>query len=212
MKRIVFVLCLFTAYSVSAQKTQVGDFVAHLDVGAPKVPGNTTYSKKDKSYIISGGGYNIWFNRDEFQYAFNKLRGDFTLTANFAFVSEGKEAHRKMGWMIRSSLVDSAVQICATIHGDGLTVLQWRGEKGMKMRDPEDEIFAPGKSYGILQLQRRGDTIIMRAAEKEGDPLILIGEHVMENLPGDVFAGIFICSHNPDVMEQAQVWNVRIEK
>ena len=52
----------------------------------------------------------------------------------------------------------------------------------------------------------------MRVAEKEGDPWQLVGEHVLENLPGDVFAGIFICSHNPDVMEQARVWNVRIGK
>ena len=124
----------FASCSLFAQKTQVGDFTAHLDIGAPKVQGNTVYSKKDKSYIISGGGYNIWFGRDELQYAFNKLRGDFTLTANFAFIGAGKEAHRKTGWMIRSSLVDSAMQICATVHGDGLTVLQWRGSKGMKMR------------------------------------------------------------------------------
>ena len=136
----------FASCSLFAQKTQVGDFTAHLDIGAPKVQGNTVYSKKDKSYIISGGGYNIWFGRDELQYAFNKLRGDFTLTANFAFIGAGKEAHRKTGWMIRSSLVDSAMQICATVHGDGLTVLQWRGSKGMKMRDPEDEIFASGKT------------------------------------------------------------------
>ena len=34
----------------------------------------------------------------------------------------------------------------------------------------------------------------------------------LENLPEEVLAGIFICSHNPDVLEQAKVWNVKIEK
>ena len=34
----------------------------------------------------------------------------------------------------------------------------------------------------------------------------------MNDMPDDVFAGIFICSHNPDVIEEAKVWNVRIDR
>jgi hypothetical protein len=79
------------------------------------------------------------------------------------------------------------------------------------MRDPEDEIRAAGTNYGVIQLQRVGKKIIMRVAKKEGDNFETVGEHEMENLPDEVFAGIFICSHNPDVMEQAKVWNLQIQ-
>ncbi|MFL5809290.1 MAG: hypothetical protein ACJ749_07190, partial [Flavisolibacter sp.] len=140
------------------------------------------------------------------------IKGDFTLTANFEFIGEGKEGHRKFGWMVRESLADSAVHISAVSHGDGLTVLQWRVKPGMNMRDPEDEIRASGTKYGVIQLQRIGKKIIMRVAKKEGDAFETVGEHEMENLPDEVFAGIFICSHNPDVMEQAKVWNVKIDQ
>jgi Tol biopolymer transport system component len=34
----------------------------------------------------------------------------------------------------------------------------------------------------------------------------------MENLPDEVLAGPFICSHNPDVTEEVKIWNVRIDK
>jgi Tol biopolymer transport system component len=34
----------------------------------------------------------------------------------------------------------------------------------------------------------------------------------MNDMPDEVFAGLFICSHNPDVLEEARVWNVRIDK
>ena len=83
----------------------------------------------------------------------------------------------------------------------------------MNMRDPEDEIrAAEQKKYTVIQLQRKGNNFIMRLAEKEGDPFIVVGEHTMNNLPEEVLAGIFICSHNPDVMETAKVSNVHIEE
>ncbi len=51
----------------------------------------------------------------------------------------------------------------------------------------------------------------MRAAHT-GEPFHTIGSHVMENLPDEVLAGLFVCSHDSDIIEQARVWNVRIDK
>jgi TolB protein len=209
MKQLFTFACILFITTTNAQPT--GIFENHADVGNPKIKGTTIYDKKTKTYTLSGGGYNIWFNRDEFQYAYKKMKGDFTLTANFEFIGEAKEGHRKIGWMVRESLADSAVHVSAVSHGDGLTVLQWRVKRGMNMRDPEDEIRATGTNYSVIQLQRIGKKFIMRVAKKEGDPFETVGEHEMENLPNEVFAGIFICSHNPDIMEQAKVWNVQIK-
>lgn len=192
-------------------KNDVGIFKYSDDIGHPKITGSTSFDKATKTYTINGGGYNIWFNRDEFHYAYNKMKGDFTLTAHFTFLGSGKEGHRKIGWMVRESAADSAVHISAVLHGDGLTVLQWRVKAGMNMRDPEDEIRADSASYSVVQLQRTGNKFIMRVAEKEGAPFIVVGEHEMENLNGEVLAGIFICSHDTDVKETAKVDNVMIK-
>ncbi len=81
---------------------------------------------KPKHIPLTGAGYNIWFERDEFHYLYNELEGDFILTANFAFEGEGNNAHRKIGWMLRSSEEDNDVHCSAVLHGDGLTVMQWR--------------------------------------------------------------------------------------
>ena len=64
---------------------------------------------------------------------YSKLSGDFILTANFELLGEGVDPHRKVGWMIRESLDDDAAHVSATLHGDGLTVLQWRELKGAHM-------------------------------------------------------------------------------
>ncbi|HEY9049251.1 MAG TPA: hypothetical protein VIN08_25290, partial [Ohtaekwangia sp.] len=45
-----------------------------------------------------------------------------------------------------------------------------------------------------------------------GEPLQLVGEHVMEDFPDEVLAGLYICSHNEQVKEEATVWNVRIDQ
>ena len=175
-----------------AQDNPVGIFENNSDIGNPKIAGSATYNKQDQSYDLKGGGYNIWFERDEFHYLFNKIKGDFILTANFEFVGKGTEAHRKTGWMVRESTDENAPHISATLHGDGLTVLQWRVSAGAAMRDPEDEIFAKDSAYNVIQIERAGKLITMRAAHT-GKPLETIGSHEMDNLSDEVLAGLFIC-------------------
>ncbi|BBE20514.1 tolB protein precursor, periplasmic protein [Aquipluma nitroreducens] len=206
---IILLFCMLTVNSF-AQKS-IGIFQSCKDIGSPKLTGSASYDESTQTYTIRGSGYNIWFERDEFNYLYNKLKGDFILTANFEFVGAGTDPHRKIGWMVRASEDANAVHSSAVLHGDGMTVLQWRVLRGAFMRDPEDEIFSPKPNYSILQVERSGKTIIFRAAHP-GEPLQVIGSQVMEGLPEEVLAGLFICSHNPDVVETAKIWNVRIDQ
>ena len=157
MKRSLVFLCSIILFNTAMVQGQIGVFESAVDIGNPKKAGTTQYDSDQQAYTIKGGGYNIWFGRDEFQFAHNKLSGDFILTANFSLVGSGVDPHRKVGWMIRESLEDDASHISATLHGDGLTLLQWRQLKGAHMRDPQDQIFAPKASYQILQLERTGN-------------------------------------------------------
>jgi TolB protein len=210
--RLTFIILLFSCLiSAHAQDMITGLFQNNSDIGNPIVKGSGLYDKISQEYLLKGGGYNIWFGRDEFHYLFNKVKGDFIITANFEFIGEGKNAHRKTGIMIRESEDENAAHISATLHGDGLTVLQWRELKGALMRDPEDEIFATKSNYSILQVERTGKKIIMRAAHS-GEPLQVIGHHEMQSNKEEVLAGLFICSHDTATAEEARIWNVRIDK
>lgn len=211
MKYLSLMLGLFFCHTALSQSDAIGVFHHHTDIGKPDLEGRATYDEATQTYTLKGSGYNIWFERDEFQYLYNELEGDFILTANFAFEGEGVNPNRKVGWMIRKSTDAAAAHASAVLHGDGQTVLQWRWLRGAFMRDPEDQIIAPKPDYQILQLERSGQEIIMRAAHP-GEPLQRIGSQQMETLDGKVLAGLFICAHNPEVLEQAKVWNVRIDK
>lgn len=208
----LFLLLLMVSFSCGAfaQRDSLGLFDSHADIGHPKNAGSSSYDRVTHTYTMKGSGYNIWFNRDEFQYLYKKLSGDFTLTANFEFIGDKGNNHRKIGWMIRETTDDDAVHISAVEHGDGLTVMQWRVSKGDSMRDPAGEIFFPDKNFETIQVQRVGNTVTMRVGHV-GGPLRTVGSHTMARMPKQVLAGLFICSHDPEVIEQARIWDVHIE-
>ncbi|HYI77503.1 MAG TPA: DUF5050 domain-containing protein [Chryseolinea sp.] len=211
MKLIVILIwCLIPGISLSQNKN-IGIFQNNKDIGGPVKTGGASFDENSQTYTLKGAGYNIWFERDEFNFLFNEIAGDFVITANFEFIDKGTDPHRKIGLMVRESDDEKAASINATLHGDGLTVLQWRELRGAFMRDPEDEIFTPKNNYTILQLERAGKKITMRGAHP-GEPLQNLGSHDMPSFKDSVLVGLFISSHNKDVIEQARVWNVRIDR
>ena len=141
MKIRFTILLIMCSLLLSAQEKQTGIFQFSEDIGKPVIKGSATYDANSQVYNLKGSGYNIWFGRDEFRYLYNKIKGDFILTASFEFIGEGKNAHRKTGWMIRATTEDNSPHASAVLHGDGLTLLQWRPLKGSFMRDPEDQVF-----------------------------------------------------------------------
>ena len=212
MKLLAIISILFLATMVSAQKNNLGVFTNSEDIGKPKNTGSSTYDTNTQTYTLKGAGYNIWFNRDEFHYLYKKISGDFVLTANFEFAAGKGNSHRKIGWMVRESTDDSAASMNAVLHGDGLTLLQWRPLRGAYMRDPEDEIFFFKKTlFQIIQLERTGKKFTMRVANW-GEPLQEVGTQQMPDMQDAVLAGLFITSHDPGTIEEVKVWNVRIDK
>jgi TolB protein len=213
MKYIVALLIGVTVYLTGfSQAASLGIFDGQLDIGAVKISGSATYQQATQAYILQGSGANIWFNEDQFHFIFKKISGDFILTADFEFTGDtsGAVGHRKIGWMVRESVAPDAASMNACVHMDGLTVLQWREMKGAFMRDPEDEIFFAKKGMRTLQLERKGKQLIMRVANP-GEPLQIVGAHIMDGMKDSVFAGLFISSHDSGQLASARVWNLRID-
>ena len=211
MMKFSYLTILLFLYTCSFSQTPVGIFENGADIGKPKLAGSSQYDELSQTYTIKGGGYNIWFNRDEFHYLYKKISGDFILTADFAFAKTGGNGHKKIGWMIRETLDDQAASINACAHEDGLIALQWRPLRGTFMRDPEDEIFFSKKYFQTIQLERIGKKVTMSIAHL-GEPLQVVGSHEMSDMRDSVFAGLYICSHDSTQVEEARVWNVRIDR
>src|SRR5689334_18086407 len=69
--------------------TPAGTFDRHGDVGTVLHPGSVEYDSAKRSYTIAGSGENMWLGSDAFQFAWKKLSGDVTLTADITFLGKG---------------------------------------------------------------------------------------------------------------------------
>ena len=103
----------------------VGIFDGNTDVGTNVKPGSATFISQTGQYIISGAGYNVWADHDEFRFVWKKVKGDFILSARAEFLGNWVGYHRKVGIMARKSLDGNSAQVNTVEHGDGLTSLQF---------------------------------------------------------------------------------------
>src|SRR5438552_3596565 len=132
------------------------------------------------------------------------MKGDFILQARVELVGKGVDPHRKLGWMVRSGLEADAPYADAAVHGDGLTSLQYRRAAGAIT----EEVRSEAKGADVVQLERQGHTYTFSAA-RFGDPLTAVQLSDL-GLGDDVLVGLFLCSHNPEVLERAVFRDVRI--
>ena len=196
-------MMLASVSEITAQKS--GIFTQLTNVGNPKLKGSTQFDAAKQVYTLSGSGLNMWAKADQFHFASVMLSGDFILTTNCQFEGKGVVLHRKMGLIIRENLAKGSRYADAAIHGDGLTSLQYR----TKENDETLEIKAAMTAPDVIQLERKGDTIIMRAA-KTGNPFTETGRFVIA-FDKPVYAGLFVCSHDIAVIEKAKFHNFRID-
>jgi Tol biopolymer transport system component len=209
--KLILLTTLFVISLTTQAQMSFNPFPFSKDIGEPKLKGNTEYNPENQQFTLTGSGYNVWFERDEFHFAYDTITGDFMITTRLAFDSEGGDVHKKVGIMFRESDAADAAHVSAVLHADGLTVLQWRKLKGAFMRDPQDEIFPLKDYYSILQLERKGDEFIMRAAH-ENEPLQIIGSVILPDMPAKLLGGIFACAHDPEDKIAGKFWNVRVDK
>jgi Tol biopolymer transport system component len=200
----VLLLFILTVLSTSAQDQQVGIFEGHGDIGMNVMPGSAVFIPATGQYVISGAGYNIWNDHDEFQFVWRKMKGDFILHARAEFLGSWVDYHRKVGWMVRKSLDGNSPHVNAVEHGDGLTSLQFRRTAGAQTEEHRLKMT----KANILQLERKGDQYIMRAAiygqPFETDTISGI------DLGDEVYVGLFVGSHNADRLETGVFSNVNI--
>lgn len=174
------------------------------DVGTVRHAGSCQYDPKQQTYTLSGAGANIWADHDDFFFVWRQMRGNFIVTARADFHGAGTNPHRKLGWMVRTSLDTQSPQVCTGIHGDGLVSLQYRRSSG----DQTEEVRAPITGGDVIQLERVGNTYIMSVAHF-GEPFTTVQVRDLD-LGEEVFLGLYLCSHDEDVVEQATFQNVRI--
>ncbi len=194
-----------TQQSGATATAPVGVFESHGDVGTVLHPGSVEYDAAKRSYTIAGSGANMWLGSDAFQFAWKKMSGDVTLTADVAFLGKGVNEHRKAVLMIRQTLDADSPYADAALHGSGLTSLQYREEKGAATLEIQANISAPKR----LRIEKRGAYFSMWLADASGE-FRPAGGTTRIALKEPFYVGIGVCSHDKDVVEKAVFSNVAL--
>jgi TolB protein len=206
-RNILLTMCALLSSGVfltQAQDDSLGEFDSQGDVGSPSVSGTASYDRVNQEYSVTGAGTDLWGAVDQFHFLSKKIKGDFILRSRIQFFGKGAHPKRKAGWMVRTGLqTDSPYADCAE-HGNGETCLQFRRVAGGKT----EEIMLGITNADVLQFERKGNTYILSAAHY-GEPFV--SAQVSDiNLGDEVYAGLFICSHNADATTTAVFRDVRI--
>jgi hypothetical protein len=182
-----------------------GIFEGHADVGMVLHPGSVEYDASRRVYRIAASGDNMWAASDAFHFVWKKVSGDVTLTADISILGTGGEAHRKAVLMIRQSLDADSAYADAALHGDGLTSIQSRAEKGGNTTEVQANISAPRR----LRIAKRGDNLFLWVAP-EGEKLRFSGGAMRLLLTEPFYVGLGVCAHNKDNIERAEFSNVEL--
>jgi TolB protein len=207
-----FVLAFASPGGARAQQSKeavapaVGAFESHGDIGTVLHGGSVDYDVAKGSYAISGSGENMWFANDAFQFAWKRLSGDITLTADISFLGKGVDEHRKAVLMVRQSLDEDSAYADVALHGSGLTSLQYRDGVGAATHEIQANISAPKR----LRIVKRGAYFSMWLAQGNGEFQLASGSTRIE-LKEPFYVGIGVCSHDKDVVEKAVFSNVDLK-
>ena len=200
-------LLLFVSSTILAQTPQaVGIFENHVDVGSVLHPGSATYDASAKTYSLSGSGENMWFKTDAFQFAWKRVSGDLSFTADISFLGTSATEHRKAVLMFRQTLDADSAYADVTVHGNGMTALQFRDGKGELTREVQAGMWGPKR----VRVVKRGDYVYFSIGSRDAD-LQLAGGWIRIPLTGEFYAGIGVCSHDKDTIERAVFSDLSLE-
>jgi TolB protein len=223
---VLLVALIFTASLVLAQNS-VGIFENHQDVGTVLHPGSATFDAATGTYTLRGSGENIWSTQDAFQFAWKKVSGDVELSADVAFANNGGNEHKKAILMLRQSLNADSPYVDIALHKSLLIALQYRDQIGGTTREVQAnqmtvEFGRLEASPGIsgrnpakmhegfrLRISRRGKYAYVFLGHAGTTPEYE-GQSIPVQLEGDFYAGIGICAHDKNAVEEATFSNVQL--
>jgi hypothetical protein len=198
--------------ATKTENVRIGIFEGQSDVGSALAPGNSSYNSAAKKYTVVSAGYNVWYQRDEFRFLWEKISGDVSLAADIDFPDTAGYGDRKAFVIVRQSLDDDSKEAMVAIHGAGLMHLAWRPEKGKMMtevrvneRKGQPDLIS-GKVTRI-GIEKKGDKFSLWVG-LNGGPIKQVGESIQLHIDAPFYVGIGFCSHLPVTTDTAIFSNV----
>ncbi|HVZ23933.1 MAG TPA: phospholipase D-like domain-containing protein, partial [Vicinamibacterales bacterium] len=173
---------------------------AHSDVGSVGIGGSASYSSG--TFTVSGSGADIWGSADAFQFAYESMSGDGSITARVA-TETNTNAWTKAGVMMRDSLsADSAQASMFVTPGKGLAFQRRTATGGQSTNTSGGGGTAPM----WVRMVRSGDTFSAYVSG-DGSSWSLVGSDTIA-MGSTIYVGLALTSHDNSAIATATFDNV----
>lgn len=196
---IILITLIHSILSSTAQDvpSSLGIFEGQSDVGNPARPGAVQFDEAKQTYLVTGGGSNMWFGGDAFHFVWKKVSGDVSLAADVSFVGNEGDAHRKACLIVRQDLEPGSPYADAALHGNGLAALQYRETDNAMTTSVAFSTNAPSR----MRIEKHGENVSMFIAAT-GEKLRFVGKTRLA-LKEPYYVGIGLCAHDNKALRQA---------
>ena len=155
LRTIALLLCLAAA----ARANELGIFEWQSDIGIVAKAGSCAAAAMSNSWIVAGGGANMWSSNDAFHFVSKPVSGDFAFRSAIEWIDAGGNAHRKACLMVRQSLEADSPYVDVAVHGDGLISLQYRETAGGVTREIQARPSAGPAGHAAAPTRATADII-----------------------------------------------------
>ncbi len=203
---IAFSSLVMSASVILAQPANLGLFSRNKDVGSPSRAGSVVCDPAAGTYLVSGGGSNMWAGTDDFQFVYKEMSGDLSFSASVRWPKPGGNAHRKACLLIRQSLEPDSPYVDVAQHGVGLTALQFRETKGGNTQETQSSFSGPAR----VGIEKRGDYVSFWISN-HGEELHPAGGSFKLPLTEPFYVGLAVSAHDNNTIEQAEFSKVELK-
>jgi hypothetical protein len=169
-----------------------------LNIGTPGVAGSASYSSG--TFTVSGGGSDIWGTSDQFNYLYEPLTGDVTLTAHITS-QVSSDSWAKGGIMIRGGTAPNAPFVDVVLTPGRGYRMQYRTSTGASA-DQVGGASGPTAPYWV-RLVRSGDSFAGYTSA-DGVTWIQIGtSSVTVPMGSGALQGLAVAAHNSSLLSTA---------
>nr|MDQ3009005.1 DUF1349 domain-containing protein [bacterium] len=174
----------------------------HLDIGAPKLPGNAIYNASTEQFTLDAAGNDIWADTDQFHYAYQELSGDGSITAQVISQSNTND-WAKAGVMIKDSATAmSPYAMMAVTPVNGYTF-----QHGFNQSSELAPVTLPN---AWVRLTKVGNVVTGYVSSNGADWTQLSSAVLNTSTPKTI--GLFNTSHNGNIVGRVVFENVVVEQ
>jgi uncharacterized protein YjdB len=172
------------------------------DVGSTALAGSATQSAG--TYTIKGSGADAWDVVDAFQFVYQAVTGDMTMTARIV-TEQNTNTYAKVGIDVRNALTANSSHAMNVLHANGALDYQYRSaDGGTTASSGSVTVSVP---YWV-RIQRVGNTLTAyRSAD--GTTWTQSGS-VTITMNNTVYVGMMVCSHDNTVLNTSTFSNVTL--